>query len=209
MMASSTKPTWLSKALLVKRAAVKSGSPEVFIQPIFRGKSIVLEYRNLKLRVRDLDKETIQVLKRSGVPRLLHNTQYRNWGSHTPAVLYVHGKIIRSRKDDNTRRFVATSVSTKLELPYHNQLTSIHLLFARGFYTPIAQSSWMKTENITAETLTTRLIRKADLRVETINGKAFTPIAPVGLTLYDCMATETLTQKKAKTAHGRSSKGKV
>lgn len=182
------KTDWLAAAREVKRAARARDATEVFLQPIFKGKTLVLEYRDLKLRVRGLDAETIQILQRSSVPRFLYNSQYKDWGSFRPKQLFVHGRIVRSRKDNSTRRFIATSVSGADDKQYHNQLTSIHLLFARGFYTPLAQSSWMKTEDVQPKTLKKRLAAKAELRVENIAGKAFSALSPIGLRAYDCIA---------------------
>lgn len=215
---ATEKQEWLNDARIVKKAASVKGSPEVFLQAVFPGKPLTLEYRNLKLRVKDLDEDTIQILRRSGVPRYLHNATYKDWGGHTPAVLYVHGKIVRSRKDENTRRFIAYSAHGKDGKEYHNQLTTIHLLFARGFYTPLLQSSWMRTDEVQPKTLRARLEAKKDNRVENGTGKAFSARAPIALRLYDCMGwgmigksgkrpeTKTKTSSKSKVKKSKSSK---
>lgn len=188
---------WLAAAREVKKEALKSGSVDTYIQPIFKGKAICLEYRDLKLRIGNLDKETIAILKKSGVPRFLYNETYANWGGNRPSILYVHGLLVRSRKNKDVRRFVATSVRGANDVEYHNQITSMHLLFARGFFTPIAQSSWMRTTEIKPATLERRLAAKAILRIESRDGKAFSANPPIGLRLYDCMAWN-LKHKKPK-----------
>jgi hypothetical protein len=184
---ASTTTNWLEEAHEVKKKALKRKSKEVFIQPIFKGKTLILEYRNLKLQVKDLDPEIITILRKSGVPRHLNNAEYKDWGGEVPKSLLIHGKIVRSRKDDVTRRFIATSVSGPKGKEYHNQITSMHLLFARGFYTPLAQSSWMATKDVQPKTLKKRLAVKLTIRVENRAGKAFSAREPIGLQLFDCM----------------------
>lgn len=179
---------WLAEAREVKKKALKSESVDTYLQPIFKGKKIRLEYRDLKLRVADLDKETIAILKKSGVPRFLHNESYANWGGVRPPILFVHGVLIRKLKDRTIRRFVATHVCDDKGEEYHNQITTLHLLFARGFFTPIAQTSWMRTNEIKPVTLERRLAAKAILRIESKDGKAFRADPPIGLKLFDCMA---------------------
>lgn len=194
----ATADDWLDKIRAVKAQARKMGSTEIFLQPVFKGKTVVLEYRDLKLRIRDLDPVVVTILRKSGVPRFLYNATYKNWGGHSPAVLYVHGKIVRSRKDSKTRRFIATHVCGKGDVEYHNQLTSIHLLFARGFYTPMANSSWMKTDELQPKALRARLKFKRHIRVETIDGKAFSAVEPIALKAYDCMGWVVQRRKKKK-----------
>lgn len=194
---------WLLAAREIKRKVVKSESTECLCQPIFKGKTLRLEYRDLKLRISDLDEKTIAILKKSGVPRFLHNETYANWGGSRPPILYVHGLLVRSRKDETIRRFVATYVCGKDGVEYHNQITSMHLLFARGFFTPIAQCSWMHTRDINPIALKRRLAAKEKLRIESKDGKAFSANPPIGLQLFDCMAWN-LKLKKPKTVKRKS-----
>lgn len=189
---------WLDEAREVKKLARKNGSPEIYLQPIYSGKKLCLEYREMKLRIKGLTKNTITLLKRSGVPRFLFNDTYARWGGHYPDVLFVHGIIVRSRKDKSVRRFLPLYVCGKDGIEYHNQITTMHLLFARGFYTPITQSSWMHTTEIKPATLQKRLDHKALNRLETKDGKAFPVVAPVGLELFDCMGWKSTAPKVKK-----------
>ena len=188
--------TWLSEARAVRSQARKNESPQVFVQPIYKGKALVLEYRNFKLRIRDLKKKTIKVLRHSGVPRFLINEKYATWGSHVPPVLYIHGKIIRSRINKKKKYFVALEVRGENDVQYHNQIASLHLLFARHFFTPMSQCSWMHTKEINPKSLKKRLAAKADLKIGNFHGRCFTPKPPIGLKLYDCMAQPVAKAKK-------------
>lgn len=182
----------------MKTLAHKRGSSEVFVQTIFEGKSVRLEYRNLKLRIRGMRPKRKKLLQNSGVPRLLYNDTYRNWGGFEPKVLYVYGTIIASRKNPKKKYFVATEVRGENDVEYHNQITSMHLLFARNFFTLLCQSSWMHTDEVNPKTLKARLKGKANNRIERRNGKAFTPNPPIAMKLYDCMGFEPPKQKKGK-----------
>lgn len=178
---------WKSEAREIKKAARKNGSTEVLLQPIFEGKKLCLEYRDLKLRITGLKKNVIAILRRSGVQRFLFNATYARWGGHFPKHLYVHGVIVRSRKNQNVRRFLPLYVCGEDGVEYHNQLTTMHLLFARGFYTPLTQTGWMKTTDVNPASLQKRLDYIALARLETRDGKAFSVKPPIGLELFDCM----------------------
>lgn len=179
-------PAWMDKAREVRKKALQKEVRELFLQPIFKGKEVVLEYHDLELVESD-DKELNAIIRKSGVPTSLRTSEYKNWGGVSPKVLYIRGVIARSRKDKTIRRFIALQVWGENGIEYHNQITSIHLLFARNFYAPLAQSSWMHTKEVKASTLNARLNGIADVRVERVDGKAFSVLAPIGLEVYDCM----------------------
>lgn len=187
---------WKSEAREIKKAARANGSTEILLQPIFKGKKLCLEYRDLKLRIKDIPKNIIAILRRSGVPRMLVDETYKRWGGVTPSVLYIHGVLIRSRKDKTDRRFLPVYVCGEDGVEYHNQITSIQLLFARGFFTPITQSGWMHTAEVNPRSLQKRLDHVGIFRLETRDGKKFFTQPPLGLELFDCMGWEPPKKKR-------------
>lgn len=191
-------PLWLEEARTVRKQAKQSESSEIFLQPIFEGKKIILQYDRLKLNTEGMTDKRRKLLRLSGVKDTLYNDTYRNWGGFDPKVLYVHGVIVEARKNSKRKRFIATHVRGENEKEYHNQILSMQLLFARNFLTPIAQSSWMKTGEVAVSTLKRRLQAKADLRVEGMTGQSFKPAPPVALELFDCMAWQKMPVKKKK-----------
>jgi hypothetical protein len=110
----------------------------------------------------------------------------------------VYGTIIASRKNPKKRYFVAREVRGENDAEYHNQITTMHLLFARNFFTLMCQSSWMHTVDVNPKTLKKRLEAKANVRIERRNGKAFTPNPPIAMKAYDCMGWHTPKPKKGK-----------
>lgn len=190
---------WLTEARTVKSQARKNKSAQIFVQPIYKGKKLTLEYRNLKLHIKGLGPKTIKLLRDSGVPRFLNNQTYAKWGGVTPPVLFVHGKVILSRRNKEKKYFVALEAEGENGVQYHNQIATMHLLFARGFFTLMAEASWFHTDEVNPKALKKRLAAKADLKIETQTGRAFLPHAPVGLKAYDCMGwVATNTKKKGK-----------
>ncbi|MET0980106.1 MAG: hypothetical protein ABWX90_02520 [Candidatus Saccharimonadales bacterium] len=188
---------WLQEAREVKSEARKSKSAQVFLQPIYKGKKLTLEYRNLKLRIGGMTKKRVKFLRGSNVPRFLKNDNYANWGGYTPKVLFVHGVILTSRRNKKKKYFVAMEAHGENGIQYYNQIATLHLLFARDFFTPIAECSWLNTEDVNPKNLRKRLEAKADLKIETQNGRAFLPHSPIGLKVYDCMGWVVANKKKS------------
>lgn len=189
-------PQWLEEARLMKKLARENESSEVFLQPIFEGKVITLQYDRLELNEEGMTDIRKRLLQRSGVSRTLYNDTYRNWGGVDPKVLYVHGVIVESRNNEKCKRFIAIYVCGENGKEYHNQILSMQLLFARNFLTPIAQSSWMPTEEVAVSSLKSRLKTKTKMRIKRMDGQSFCPASPVGLELFDCMAGNKLPIKR-------------
>lgn len=162
--------------------------PEAFVQPNMRGKEVCLEYRNLVLHNDDLSSEIRTVLRRSGVPTSLISTEYKNWGGRKPKLLYVWGKIVVSSKDKSLKRFVATDVTGEDGIRFHNQITALNLLYARGFYTPLARCSWVAVKGLKGEALKACFKEKCGLRLTNISGKKFSASPSVDVHIYNPMA---------------------
>lgn len=186
------KEKWLEAAREMKRTSRLNGSTEVLLQPIYRGVPVRLVYRDLEIDLTDVPKKIRKILRLSGVPRSLITDTYKRWGGVTPRVLYVHGKLVASRKNKN-RRFIPSHVCGENGIEYHNQITSIQLLYTRGFYTPITMSGWMWVKDMNPASLRARLNYIEYLRVETMGGKAFRPVPPVGMRVFDCLGWKDLT----------------
>jgi len=103
---------------------------------------------------------------------------------------------MKSRKNAKRKRFIAIYVCGENGKEYHNQILSMQLLFARNFLTPIAQSSWMPTEEVAVSSLKSRLKLLMNLRIKNIQGKSFSPELPVGMEVFDCMSGNKLPIKK-------------
>jgi hypothetical protein len=189
-------PQWLEEARLMKKLARSNKSSEVFLQPIFEGKVVTLRYDRLELNEKGMTDKRKRILRLSGVSRTLYTDTYKDWGGVDPKVLYVHGVIMKSRKNAKRKRFIAIYVCGENGKEYHNQILSMQLLFARNFLTPIAQSSWMPTEEVAVSSLKSRLKLLMNLRIKNIQGKSFSPELPAGMEVFDCMAGNKLPIKK-------------
>lgn len=117
----------------VAKACRKLGH-DVFVMPVLDGVDVTLTYRKGKLVLDEFSEKQIAKLEACKVPKRIWDKYQPRWGHFTVKQLVVHCKYIH-------KHLLAVDAVPGVRLL--NRLSTLNLLAAKGFKTPLKLCSWL------------------------------------------------------------------